>query len=120
MKPMTNDLSNNFITLKLKGSPEDNGKVRLAEFRDFLLKVSDCLKKIDLKVSNKGTPSLYYRIADLQAQSASVTLEAVPYRLELDNSILVLNSFAEGSVLIQEKNSYHRDLTENYLRPFED
>lgn len=115
---MSNELSNKLIALRLKGSPADNDKVRLIEFRDFLAKVSDCLNKIDLKVSKRGKPSLYYRITDLQAKSASVTIEAVPYRPELDNSVLILDSFVEGSVLIQEKKQIPLEFDRELLEAF--
>jgi len=113
---MADKISKNCIELKLTGSPEDNGKVRLSEFREFLMNANSCLKQIDLVNSQEGKHTLYFRIADLKAESASITLEPVPYKPKIDNSELVLTRFTEDLTMIQEKKQLPEKIDRDLLQ----
>jgi len=68
----------NEMTIRLNGSKSDNGLVRLSEFIEFIQSIKASLRGLDVSVSGKGRPSVYYRITGLKPSSASVTIEEVP------------------------------------------
>ncbi len=93
---------NHYIEFKLQGSDDDRGKVRIYEFKDFLDSVSTILKKIETSVSDSEKPSTYYRIINLKVGSATIGIEAVPYKKEEDYSASILDRFTEGVNIVQE------------------
>src|SRR4030067_3119339 len=107
-----------YIKVKLTGSPEDNGKVRLTDFREFLPEINDCLSKIDQLSSQGLRNTLYFRITDLEAGSASVTIEPVPFKPEINNSKIVLDKFTEDLVTIQEKKQLPKELDYELLQNY--
>lgn len=97
-------LSNDYpyIELKLDGSPDDGGKVRINEFIEVLDRVRICLQKLDKHLSKSGKPSTYYRIKELKSSSPKVVIEAVPYKPREVRD--VLGHFVETIQTIQEQN----------------
>jgi len=106
------------ISFKLKGTPEDLGKVRLQEFMIFLQNASGCLSKIDRSITKKEKPSSYYRIADLVFSSAMLTLEAVPYNIDEDNSPIIVRRMKTGLEVIQEQKKIPEWLDRPLLESF--
>jgi len=106
------------ITFRLEGSPTDKGKVRFGEFKDFLKNLDSCLRETDLSVSGSGKLSVYYRIIGLKAESATITLEAVPYSDEGDIAEEVLDKFATGLDYIQKRKQLPRGYNFELIEKF--
>jgi hypothetical protein len=65
------------MTFKLEGSDKDGGAVLFKDFRTFLDDVANCLRRIQDRI---GSERVRYRITDLKAGSAIVTLEGMSPR----------------------------------------
>jgi hypothetical protein len=67
------------ITLKVEGSPEDNGDVRLSELINELLALRSALKQTERVVSGQEESLIYYKVVDMSHSSpATIVLKAVP------------------------------------------
>lgn len=111
---------NRWITVHIKGSSEDAGKVRLMEFMEFLNSLKNCLKKVESNLTGKERSSLYYRIADLRTGSATVSLEAVQREAGPDIAVPVLEKFSDGLNLIQKygklPDGFDQEVLETYRK----
>lgn len=97
---------NSYIELKLRGSPDDEGKLRIDEFVEVLERVRVCLQKLDKHISSTRKITMFYRIKQLSSGSASVVIEAVPYKPRKNKSLIrtpVLDRFAESIDSIQQQ-----------------
>lgn len=94
--------NSSYIELRLEGSPNDEGKIRINEFIEVLSIVRICLQKLDKHISKDRKPSAFYRIKDLKSGSASITIEAVPYKPK--EAIVILDRFVDSIYAIQEQN----------------
>lgn len=105
------------ITVRLRGEARDFERVRLGDFRDFLNAFSLVLRTLDSKISGKSQTA-FFRIADLSASSAQVTVEAVPIRSEEDFTPLLLDQLVRDLAAIQERaelpDGYDPELLEAY------
>ncbi len=105
------------ITIKLDGSPEDKGDVRLGDFLEFLGDMLRCLRGVDRFVSRKEKLTTDYKITGLSRGSATVMVEPVPYAKE-DHTIEIVETFTEGLVSMQEEGKapqhFERPLIESF------
>lgn len=94
---------NSYMELKLRGSLADEGKLRIDEFVEVLERVRVCLQKLDKHISPTRKITMFYRIKQLSSGSASVVIEAIPYKRESLIRTPVLDCFAESINSIQEQ-----------------
>jgi hypothetical protein len=91
------------LTIRLAGSPEDRGAVRLGDFAEFLFETLRCLRGVDRNVSGKEKLSTDYKITGLHSGSATVEVEPVPYRSTEDYSSEIIDRFTDGLTTIIER-----------------
>jgi len=115
---MAKELTQRSIAFRLHGSPEDREMVRLGEFMEFLVQLKSCLNKVDSSLSRSDSPSVYYRITDLSADSASMTLEAVPLDLQRDYTVEILETVEGALNLIQERGESPEGFDQEILEAF--
>lgn len=90
------------MEFRLEGSRDDKGAVRVNEFVDFLSNVNKCLRRLETSISKKGKLSTIYRITNLKTGSATIGIEAMPYKETEDYSASIFDRFTEGVTSIQE------------------
>jgi len=106
------------IGLKLEGSPEDAGRVRFRDLIDALERLHSCLRKVEGIITGSSKAAVYYRVVDMEAKSAEVVLEAVPWQPHNDPSEKILervesgvNSIIEGQAL---PHGFDREILESF------
>ena len=64
------------LTVKLVGTPDEDGAVYFSDFEDFCNSLQSCLRRAEVTVYGRAG-QLRYKIQDLRSASAEITLEAV-------------------------------------------
>jgi hypothetical protein len=96
-------MANKKITIRLKGSREDNEHVRLSDFVSHLQFLSAALSETDHLLTGVDKKSVYFRVVDLKHSSpATVVLEPVPIPGEVDHSAAIISKFFSSLEKIQE------------------
>ena len=90
----------NTLTIKLVGSEDDNGLVRLDDFTGVCRALSKCLRRVDDVVRPEGS-RLRYRIVAMQAASAAITLEAIRPSTGRDERGAVVGLFRDTATRLQ-------------------
>ena len=110
--------ASNRLTLRLIGTPEDNGDVRFDAFIRQLNAVRDALIETDRVISHGR--SVYYRVVDLRHLSPStVELEAVPIDGEQEDTAgMVVDTFYTAVSKIQDEGYAPPELDYEALEKF--
>lgn len=107
------------ITIRLVGSDEDNGRVRFEDFRQFCDKIAECLRRTETAVT-KQPKRIRYRVSDLQASSAQMTLEPIAPKKGPDPRSEVVGLFKKSVADLQAGTFADPRLTPDDLREFRD
>ena len=82
------------IEIIIEGMPEDDGQVRVSAFISELDAITKNISKVDKYISSKGSPSFYFRIAELSYSSpATVVLEPVLQNPSVDYRNKTIQTF---------------------------
>ena len=97
---IANAMAQNTLTVKLVGAEDDKGLVRFDDFMGFCRALLKCLRRVDDIVRPEGD-RLRYRIVQMQAGSAALTLEAIPPATPKDDRGAVVSLFCETASRLQ-------------------
>jgi hypothetical protein len=113
-------MPSNKIKIRVSGSDEDNGLVRLPDFLNALTSLHEVLTRLDKLVTKSHIPSLYFRITELQYNSpATVVTEVLPLRPNVLHAPAVVDRCMTGLQDIREgkiPEDFDRGLLEAYKR----
>lgn len=107
------------IKVRLVGSDEDNGAVRFEDLRIFCDKMAICLRRSETVVA-KRSGRIRYRVVELHAGSAAMTLEAIRPKNGADRRAEVVEFFKSTVADLQAGTSVDPRLTPDDLRGFRD
>jgi len=108
------------IRVKMGGRESDLQRVRLDDFLLALGNLKKCLKQIDYLVTKQQTSSAFYRLVGLNAGSAELTIEAIPYKTETDYTEAILRRFINGINRILNKREMPEDFHSQLLQRIKD
>jgi hypothetical protein len=107
------------LKVKLVGSEADGGLVRLDDFTMFCRAVAKCLRHVDEVVHQNGE-RLRYRVVEMEAASASLTLEAVSSTTGEKDGESVFTLFSETVSRLQAGRAPDRRLAFDDIDAFRD
>lgn len=109
-------MSNETLTVKLKGPNAAKGAVSAEDFCDFLTNVLVCLRRVESKF--EGIPKLTYQIVGLKQESAIAELKPVHKHSDTPNGGKVLRLFEEVTESIQAGRPVDNRFSSSDLLPF--
>ncbi len=105
---MGEGMAKNRITIRLVGSEQDGGDVRLSEFISQLEAFSEVLRQTERALSGRSNNSIYYKVVDLTHNSpATIVLEAVERKTATVSARAVTKNFMAGMRAIRQKKAPH-------------
>lgn len=105
------------LTVRLVGLDQDQGQVRLHDFTSFCRSLQRCLKRAALAV-DPSAKETYYRIVDLSAASAVVTLEPVAPTEGNDLSQEAVSLFRDTVSALQDGSAVDQRVTSDDLQVY--
>ncbi|MBX3641249.1 MAG: hypothetical protein KF888_12270, partial [Nitrosomonas sp.] len=104
-------MTNKRFKITLKGD-EANNSLRLGDLIDQLDALKNVLNHIDKRISDRKSPSLYYRITELSMNSpVTMEVEAVSKQKNDDHGSAVIKRFSDDLLqVIKGKRPYNADL----------
>jgi hypothetical protein len=98
-----NPMPSNKIKIRVSGSEDDNGLVRLPNFLNALNSLMDALSRIDKLVTKSQSPSVYFRITELKYSSpATVETEILPLRPNVFHAPAIVDKYITSLKSIQQ------------------
>ncbi len=109
------------ITLRVEGSPEDNGDVRLSELINELQAVRVALKQTERLVTGQDESLVYYKVVDMSHSSpATIVLEAAAINPKVGKRIALatVQKFFKTLAKIDRTGRVPKDVDSNTLEAF--
>lgn len=113
-------MPSNKIKIRVSGTSDDNGLVRLPDFLHALNSLQEALSRLDKLVTKSQSPSVYFRITELKYGSpATVETEILPLRPNVLHAPAIVDKYMNALENIKQgriPQEFDRGLLEVYRR----
>lgn len=110
--------SENEVDIRLRGSPDDNGDIRLEDFTGFCARLTSCLKRSEQIVSQRMKAQLRYRITNLKNESVGLSVEPIRPRQGIDLRSQVVHFFRDTIAALQRGSEIDQRIGYDDLQAF--